>query len=182
MSRLNRIFLRTAMAGANLIANLLGVVFAQVVSFRVEQPVPDAFWGDTRVSAADMLFSPLAFALVWLWTQVDSVDLTVIGWVSRIVPLVLLGGLLGDASERLVAGQQRERALEIAAQRQRDATEVNDTLVQGMASAKWSLEAGRHEAGLATLTQTLELGHQLVSRLLRDANMGPNGHRPPPQE
>ncbi len=72
----------------------------------------------------------------------------------------------------------RRLALETDAQRQRDATEVNDTLVQGMAAAKWALESGRHESGLKTLDDTLRLGHQLVSELLREGNMGVNGHRP----
>lgn len=121
----------------------------------------------------------LAVAMVATWTLVGDVDLSLLGWASRAVPLLLLGGLLGDASDRLDAADARGRALEMAAQRHRDATEVNDTLVQGMAAAKWSLESGRTDAGLATLSETLELGHQLVSELMREGEMGLDGHRPP---
>lgn len=121
----------------------------------------------------------LAVVLVGAWVVIDDVDLSPLGWASRVVPLLLLGGLLGDASDRLAMADARHRALEAAAQRHRDATEVNDTLIQGMAAAKWALEAGRHESGLSTLTQTLELGHELVSKLLREADMGLDGHRPP---
>lgn len=121
----------------------------------------------------------LAVALVVLWAVLDAAGLSALGWASRITPLLLLGVLLGDASDRLAEAERRERAFEAAAQRHRDATEVNDTLIQGMAAAKWALEAGRTEAGLRTLDETITLGHQLVSELLRDADMGVNGHRPP---
>jgi hypothetical protein len=123
-----------------------------------------------------------AVVLVIVWAAARGVDLGVLGWVSRLVPLVLLGWLLGDASDRLIAAEEERSRLEAAAQRHRDATEVNDTLVQGMAAAKWALEAGRHEAALRTLQQTIELGHELVSKLMREGDMGPQGeHRPPEQ-
>lgn len=121
----------------------------------------------------------LALGLVAFWVRVVGADLSVVGWVARLVPFVLLGWLLGDASDRLEAAEARRAELEAAAQRHRDATEVNDTLIQGMAAAKWALEAGRTDSGLRTLEETLELGHGLVSELLRDAGMGVNGHRPP---
>lgn len=121
----------------------------------------------------------LAVALVAAWVLVDDVELSALGWASRIVPMLLLGGLLGDAADRLERAQARQRALEAAAQRQRDATEVNDTLVQGMTAAKWALEAGRYESSLKTLEETLQVGHELVSKLMRDADMGLDGHRPP---
>jgi hypothetical protein len=123
-----------------------------------------------------------ALVLVWSWTVVNDVDLSTLGWVSRAVPLVLLGFLLGDASDRLDRAEAQRVALEAAAQRHRDATEVNDTLVQGMSAAKWALESGRTESGLKTLDETLKLGHELVSQLLRDADMGVNGHRPPTRD
>ena len=121
----------------------------------------------------------LAVVLVITWAAVREVDLTLLGWVSRVVPLLLLGGLLGDASDQLAVAGVRQLALEAAEQRQREATEINETLIQGMAARKWALEAGRYNAGLSTLEETLEVGHNLVSKLLREADMGPNGHRPP---
>lgn len=128
---------------------------------------------------AGVVAGAAAVLLVVLWVVVDDQSLSVLGWVARAVPLVLLGALLGDASDRLSRAEQRRLALETDAQRQRDATEVNDTLVQGMAAAKWALESGRHESGLKTLEDTLRLGHELVSELLREGDMGVNGHRPP---
>ncbi len=124
----------------------------------------------------------LAVGLVALWAVTSDAELTVLGWASRVTPLLLLGALLGDASDRLEEAERRARVYEATAQRHRDATEVNDTLVQGMAAAKWSLEAGRHESALQTLDDTIKLGHELVSKLMREADMGVNGHRPPRRE
>ena len=117
--------------------------------------------------------------LVVLWVVLTDVTLTPLGWVSRALPMLLLGCLLGDATDRLRATEAERRTLEVAARGRRDAIEVNDTIVQGMSAAKWSLESGNLEAGLAILTQTLEVGHDLVSELMRRADMGPtaNGHR-----
>jgi signal transduction histidine kinase len=128
---------------------------------------------------AGLVAGVVAVLLVVVWVAVDGVDLSVLGWVSRALPVLLLGGLLGDASDRLSRAEAHRLVLEAAAQRQRDATEVNDTLVQGMAAAKWALEGGRTESGIKTLDETLRLGHVLVSQLLREGDMGVNGHRPP---
>lgn len=121
----------------------------------------------------------IAVVLVVTWAAVREVDLTLLGWASRVVPLLLLGGLLGDASNRLALAGARQLAMDAAEQRHREATEINDTLIQGMAATKWALEAGRYNVGLSTLEKTLEVGHELVSKLLREADMGPGGHRPP---
>jgi signal transduction histidine kinase len=131
---------------------------------------------------AGILAGLVAVGLVVAWILVTGVDLSALGWASRILPLLLLGGLLGDASDRLAEASEQQRLLEAATQRQRDAAEVNDTLVQGMAAAKWALEAGRVEAGLKTLDETLALGHELVSKLLREADMGLDGHRSAPRD
>lgn len=121
-----------------------------------------------------------AVLLVAAWVWIEDVDLSLLGWISRAVPMVLLGGLLGHAADRLRRAEEDRRAVEVAAGRHRDAIEINDTIVQGMSAAKWSLEAGNLEGGLDTLTETLRLGHELVSNLLREAEMGPssNGSRP----
>lgn len=123
-----------------------------------------------------------AVALVVTWAAVRDIDLTWLGWASRGVPLLLLGALLGDASDRLTEAAARQLVLEAAEQRHREATEISDTLIQGMAATKWALEAGRLEAGLRTLEETLAVGHTLVSKLLREADMGLNGYRPPDKD
>lgn len=108
-------------------------------------------------------------ALVVVWVQAEDIHLTLTGWASRIIPLLLLGALLGHAVDQLRRAEAERHALAAAALLHREAIEINDTLVQGMAAAKWSLESGRLEAGLSTLNHTIGLGHRLVSGLIREA-------------
>ena len=115
--------------------------------------------------------------LIALWVGVRQVDLSALGWATRMVPLLLLGVLLGDAVDRLRQSEERRRRLEAAAQRHRDAVEINDSIVQRLSAAKWALEADRTERGLDILTETLDVAQALVSDLLRDADMGVDGAR-----
>lgn len=121
----------------------------------------------------------LGVLLVVTWGAIVEPDIGPLGWVSRLLPQLLLGYLLGDAADRLEAANEHRAALEVTQERHLAAVEVNDTLVQGMAAAMWSFDAGRTEAGMATLRETLELGHDLVSKLLRDADAGPGGANRP---
>jgi hypothetical protein len=115
-----------------------------------------------------------AVAFTVLWVVLQGVSLSLSGWASRAVPLLLLGVLLGDASDRLRRAGDAQRRLEAAALLHREAIEINDSLVQGLAAARWSLEAGREEAGLRILDVTIAQAHELVSDLIRRAGMG--GH------
>lgn len=121
----------------------------------------------------------LAVALIVAWTLVRDVTLSPTGWATRVVPIVVLGVLLGRATDRARRADDERRRLERAALLHREAIEINDSLVQGMAAAKWSFEAGRTETGLQTLEETIALGHQLVSGLIRDAGLGPETASPP---
>ena len=114
----------------------------------------------------------IAVALIVMWAMAEDVSLTPLAWASRIVPMLLLGVLLGWASDRLQKAESERRRLEAAALLHREAIEINDSLVQGMAAAKWSLESGRVDAGLRTLDETIAQAHVLVSGLIREASMG----------
>ena len=114
----------------------------------------------------------LAVGLVVLWVVVDHVTLSPMGWLSRVVPLLLLGALAGDASDRLQRAEEERARLAAGARLHQEAIEINDSLIQGMAAAKWLLDAGRTEAALATLDETIVLGHKLVSALIREAGIG----------
>ena len=119
----------------------------------------------------------LAIALIAVWAVVRDVSLGPTGWASRVVPLMLLGVLLGEASDRerrTATLYAFAREVAAAAMLHREAIEINDSLVQGMAAAKWALEAGQVDAGLQTLTETITRAHELVSVLIRQAGMG--GH------
>ena len=111
----------------------------------------------------------LAVALVGLWVLVADVDLSWVGWLSRAVPLVLIGFLLGDATQRLARAEHERVQAAAREQRHRQGVEINDSLIQGMAAAKWSLESGDVSAGLGILEDTIRRGQSLVSELIRDA-------------
>jgi hypothetical protein len=117
----------------------------------------------------------VAVGLIVVWVVVDDVSLNLVGWGARILPLLLLGVLLGDASDRLRRAEEEKRRLESAALLYREAIEINDSLVQGIAAARWALEAGRLDAGLRTLEQTIVQAEELVSGLIRQAGMGAPG-------
>lgn len=122
-----------------------------------------------RIGTAAGVF---AVMLVVLWVLVDQVTLSPMGWLSQVVPLLLLGALAGDASDRLQRANEERARLEAGARLHQEAIEINDSLIQGMAAAKWLLEAGRTESALAMLDETIALGHKLVSALIREAGIG----------
>lgn len=122
--------------------------------------------------------SVLALLLVLVWALIDDVELSTFGWVTRAVPLIGMGLLLGHAWERHAEAAELLRQHEVAAQRYRQAVEINDSLIQGMAAAKWAFEAGQVEAGLTTLDSTIRQGQQLVSGLIKESGMGPTNGRP----
>jgi K+-sensing histidine kinase KdpD len=114
----------------------------------------------------------LAVALIAVWATADHVSLAPVAWAARVLPILLLGVLVGEATDRLRRIEAERRLLEAAALLHREAIEINDSLVQGMAAAKWSLEAGSVDAGLRVLDDTIARGHDLVSGLIRRADMG----------
>lgn len=75
--------------------------------------------------------------------------------------------IVRDISDRKAAEQGRLAERESQIQR-RQALELNDTIVQGLAVAKMALERGKAEEGLHVVAETLETARGLVSRLLTD--------------
>lgn len=105
-------------------------------------------------------------ALLVLGSQVTDVTFTPLGWSARITPLVLLGTLVGFASDQLREADERERSYARVALLQREAAEINDGVVQGLAVAKWLLESGQTDRGLEAVRQTMLTTQHLVSRML----------------
>jgi sigma-B regulation protein RsbU (phosphoserine phosphatase) len=64
MDRKKLFFLKFAMGGANFLANLVGVAFAQSVSIWVERPLPGFVWEDPLLDALETFFSPMAFVFI----------------------------------------------------------------------------------------------------------------------
>jgi hypothetical protein len=96
-----------------------------------------------------------------------------LGWTAQIAPLLLLGLLLGDAMDRLRRAEAARVRYEEAERRHREAVQLNDTIVQSLSAAKWALEAGDLEGGLAIVDETLVQSNRMVSDLIRGARLRP---------
>jgi CheY-like chemotaxis protein len=74
---------------------------------------------------------------------------------------------------------ERQRAARLSAElsraqlRRRHAIELNDTVVQGLAVAKYALELGRPEQARAAVEDTLEAAKRVIGDLLLDEQVGP---------
>lgn len=63
---------------------------------------------------------------------------------------------------------QRELDAMVAARSRKQALELNDEVVQGLATAKLALESGRHEHGLKAIENTLDRARAIVTALLAE--------------
>lgn len=107
-----------------------------------------------------------------LWVAVADVPMSLLGWVARSVPLLIVGVLLGLVVDRLRETDDERLRLLAASARHREVVEINDTLVQHVSAAKWSLESGNTEHALSILSDTAELGQRLVSDHIRSSELG----------
>lgn len=139
--------------------------------------LPVALLAATFGVRAGTVAGVVAVALTVLWAVAEDVSLSATGWASRVVPLLLLGVLLGYATSRERRAEVERGRLEVGALLHREAIEINDSLVQGMAAARWSLDAGRVDTAKETLDQTIAQAHDLVSDLIRRADMGTRTER-----
>lgn len=101
-------------------------------------------------------------------------------WATGAIAVVLLGFLLGDATDRIMADQRRARRealdherLEEERRRHREALELHDSVVQGIAAGIWMLDVGSNERALDALTSTMGVAQHLVSELLGGAPVEP---------
>jgi K+-sensing histidine kinase KdpD len=107
--------------------------------------------------------------LLLAWLTVEGESLSAVAWVARITPMVLLGVLLGGASDRLQEAAAADHRLALAELRQREAAEINDAIVQRLAAAKWALESGDVARADALLIESIETAEALVRELLAAA-------------
>lgn len=106
----------------------------------------------------------------WIWVTGESIS--VLGWLARATPMLLLGALVGSAADREREAAAVRRRLDAVELRQREAAEINDSIIQGMAVAKWSFEAGDPERGLDVLADTMTTAQDLVAQLLSAGSAG----------
>lgn len=90
MDRKKLFFLKFAMGGANFLANLVGVAFAQGLSTWVERPLPDFVWKNPLVDLLEIFFSPMAFAFISVVTALYEKPL------RRYLDAVFEGQPIGD--------------------------------------------------------------------------------------
>lgn len=117
-----------------------------------------------------LLASAVALALTATWGWTGGTERTLLDWLSAAVPLAVIGGLIGHASDRLAGACELQVRIERAHLHQREAADVNDSILQNISVAKWMFEAGRRERGLELLTETVDNAHALVSGLLADSD------------
>ena len=166
-----------------LTVSVIAALFGAVLGLRLlEWTSPDAYsmfyvlpvalaaaaFGERGGVAASLV--AVVLMVVTAWAGSESPD--AVGWATQVVPIALLGVLLGRATDRARVVEAERRRLEVAGLLHRQAIEINDSIVQRMAAAKWSLEAGQTDAGLEKLTVAVAEAQRLVSELIRRAQMG----------
>jgi hypothetical protein len=160
-----------------------GVLFAGVFLLRVSEGGPTEAYSMLYVLPVSLLAVAfgvrggaagglVAVALMAIWALVVDVDLSPLAWLSRVIPMLALGLLLGYATDRARRAEARQREVEAAALLHQQAIELNDSLVQGLAAARWALDQGRVDDGVALLDQTMSEAQGMVSDLIRRARMG----------
>jgi hypothetical protein len=114
----------------------------------------------------------VAVGLILVWTESAQLTLSATGWTSRAVPLLLLGVLLGQATDQARRAEEARRQIEGSALLHREAIEINDLLVQGMTAARLYFDSGDMDTGRRILDHTIGQARDLVSGLIRRADMG----------
>lgn len=125
-------------------------------------------WG--RFGGIVAAAASLVLLCAWVAGSGD-VALTPLGWAARIVPLALLGYLVGSAADAETRSASHRMSLAVADRQRRSAAEVNDSILQRLSVAKWQLEAGVTGPALELLESAIEDGQRLVAELLADAEL-----------
>jgi hypothetical protein len=163
---------------------LFGAVFALRLSagfgedvFSVLYVLPISLLAMSFGFRAGLAAGAVSSGLVAVWIVASGEAIGAMGWTSRATPLLLLGSLVGIASDRLRDAERIERHAAAVAVLQREAAEVHDDLVQGLAVTKWVFESGDHERGLEMLEENLESAQQLVTTMLGTGSVLPGDLR-----
>ena len=106
-------------------------------------------------------------------TMKSTGDIDITGWLTRAAGLLLLGLLLGRATDQIEisrrnseAAWEERRRIQETARRQSEALEISDSILQHLAAAKWMVEQGRDEEAIDVLSATLETGQRMVADIL----------------
>ena len=96
--------------------------------------------------------------------------------VNLVLGVTLLGLIMAIGIDVRRAGSwramvHRRSEIESLRQRQRQALDIHDNVVQGLALAKLSFELGEDEAGLDAMERTLDAARSFVTELLGDPDI-----------
>ena len=119
------------------------------------------------VHALHLLSPLLGFAEEHAAATRDVVDWHLALWEASTAVIGVWYWTLRRSYGRLLEGA---KLFEDFQERQREAAEINDTVVQGIVAAQLARRLGRHEEADAALDGTLESARELVSRLLAEAS------------
>jgi hypothetical protein len=107
-----------------------------------------------------------AVGLLAGWAVALNVEASPLGWIGLVTPVMLLGALVGFASDRIRDANQAERYAAMVTVLQVEGAEISDRIFQGLAASKWMLEGGEIERGLAVLEDTMVIAQGLVTNVL----------------
>jgi hypothetical protein len=171
-------FARRQGAAVLLALGLFAVVFVARLTIHGTEPItiflvfPVALLAMAFGLRSGIAAGIIAVLLTAAWVELQGVSLSTLGWLGRVVPILLLGVLVGWTRDREKAAERTKEALFEAHFRERQAAEINDSIVQHLAVAKWMMEAGQEDRGLALLADTISASESLVAAML--------GHQPLP--
>jgi hypothetical protein len=126
-------------------------------------------YGDDRFFASSPITnSPFEIVLDTSKSDLyDSISGTTLSWIIfAAFALALFGGLFMLRRALAAASELERRELN-----ERHAVEINDNIIQGLALAKYKLEAGEGQASADQVSETLREAQRLVSNLLGDAEV-----------
>jgi energy-coupling factor transporter transmembrane protein EcfT len=166
-------FARGRHAAVVLAVGLFAIIFAARLTIHGTDPItmflifPVALLAMAFGLRAGLVAGLVGVALIVVWVALQGISLSALGWMSRIVPILLLGVLVGWTTDRERTAEQAQRDLFEARLREREAAEINDSIVQRLAVAKWTMESGHTDEGLTMLADTIATSESLVGALLR---------------
>ncbi len=173
-------FARRRRAAVMLAIGLFAGIFAARLTIHGTEPItvflifPVALLAMAFGLRAGIVAGLIGVVLTFAWVALQGVSLSTLGWAGRIVPTLLLGVLVGWTTDREHLATQTQEALFEARLREREAAEINDSIVQHLAAAKWTMEAGETEKGLTMLADTIATSESLVAALLRREPLPPS--------
>jgi signal transduction histidine kinase len=110
-----------------------------------------------------------AAGLLWAWALGHpEAPFTMLGWGTRVLPILLLGALVGSAADAAESAAEARTALAVADAHRRDAAELHDQILQRLTVAKWRAEASEDAEVADLLGEAMSEAQGLVSALLAD--------------